>query len=101
MPGQAGSQLAESWAALAAIPILGVLIGLIFRNKTILSVEILRLNKELAEYKLDNAKNLASNGYVKEVEDRLTKLNNKTDEKHDEVLRLLTGKLDEVLRRIK
>ncbi len=101
MPASQGPQLADFWAAWASIPFLGVIIGLIFRNKTILSVEILRLNKELAEYKLDSAKNLASNGYVKEVEDRLTKLNNKTDEKHDEVLRLLTCKLDEVLRRIK
>ncbi len=90
MPGHAGSQLADFWAALASIPILGVIITLIFRNKTILSVEILRLHKELAEYKLDSAKNLASNGYVKEVEDRLTKLYNKID-----------GKLDEVLRRMK
>ncbi len=90
MPGNTGSQLVDSWAALASIPILGVLIGLIFRNKTTLSTEILQLTKKLAEHELNVANNRASNSYVKEVEDRVTKLHNKID-----------GKLDEVLRRMK
>ncbi len=90
MPASQGPQLADFWAALASIPFLGVIIGLIFRNKTTLSTEILQLTKKLAEHELNVANNRASNSYVKEVEDRMTKLHNKID-----------GKLDEVLRRMK
>ncbi len=90
MPGHTGPQLADFWVGMASIPILGTLVTLIFRNRTALSKEILQLTKKLAEHELDVANNRASNGYVKEVEDRVTKLHNKID-----------GKLDEVLRRIK
>ena len=58
------------WAA--SVPILGTLIALIFRNRAKLSAEILRLQKELDEHRLEVAKGYASNSYIQEVEKRLT-----------------------------
>ncbi|MGH6946133.1 MAG: hypothetical protein ACREDZ_02290 [Kiloniellales bacterium] len=68
----AHSQFAEWYAWAASIPLIGLVIGLAFRNRAKLASEVLRLEKALAEHRLDVAKGYASNEELREVERRLT-----------------------------